>query len=216
MKKYELKKEIISIAHYMLLNKTPIRETAEIFGVSKSCIHRRLHKLKDIDEDLYYKITELLINNKMTGQYKGGKQAIQIVRQKIKNEQKKILIIQKELIERNKEDMVKRRENNLKSGTRYSIQDIINLANNFLESDLSLAKFASQYNIDPTSISRQFKNGKLEQVDEELYQKVIAKLNKNLPCCQKNKPKSNLEKQREYARHIRELQEQLRNKDRNK
>ena len=108
------------------------------------------------------------------------------------------------------------RENNLKSGTRYSIQDIINLANNFLESDLSLAKFASQCNVDPTSISRQFKNGKLEQVDEELYQKVIAKLNKNLPCCQKNKPKSNLEKQREYARHIRELQEQLRNKDRNK
>ena len=57
-------KEVILTAYYMLKNKLTIRETALELGVSKSCVHSRMYRLKNIDVEFYEQIKLLLVNNK--------------------------------------------------------------------------------------------------------------------------------------------------------
>lgn len=58
-----IKRRVIKIADYMLKNRTTIRETASKFRVSKSTVHKDItERLREIDEERYYKIQKLLKN----------------------------------------------------------------------------------------------------------------------------------------------------------
>lgn len=53
--------DIIQIAKYMIANKCTLREAAEVFNISKSCIHYNIHnRLIETNWELYYKVTKLL------------------------------------------------------------------------------------------------------------------------------------------------------------
>ena len=54
-------KRVIDEANYMLDTKKTIRETAKMFNVSKSTVHKDLHeRLLDVDSNLFYKIDDIL------------------------------------------------------------------------------------------------------------------------------------------------------------
>ncbi len=68
-----IKERIIKEANYMLENKTTVRDTSKIFGVSKSTVHYDIsYKLKDIDIELYENVRKLLQYNKSIRHIRGG------------------------------------------------------------------------------------------------------------------------------------------------
>ena len=53
---------VIKEAKYIIKNESTVREMAKIFKVSKSTVHKDLHeRLKDIDLQLYDKVSKILI-----------------------------------------------------------------------------------------------------------------------------------------------------------
>ncbi len=61
------------LAHYMLDNKSTVREAAKRFGVSKSTVHKDLtERLYYTDRILYYRVKELLEFNKSQRHIRGG------------------------------------------------------------------------------------------------------------------------------------------------
>ncbi len=70
---YRIKDRIIKEAKFMLENKSTVRETSKIFGVSKSTVHYDIsNKLKEIDFGLYEDIKKLLEYNKSIRHVRGG------------------------------------------------------------------------------------------------------------------------------------------------
>ncbi len=64
---------IIQEATYMIINKTTVRETSKVFGVSKSTIHFDVsNKLKEIDTELFEQVKALLEYNKSIRHIRGG------------------------------------------------------------------------------------------------------------------------------------------------
>lgn len=61
----EREEEIFQIGHFLVDNRVSIRQCARNFDISKSCIHRRIHKeLKDISFELYKCVCRQLQLNK--------------------------------------------------------------------------------------------------------------------------------------------------------
>lgn len=53
----KIQNRVLEETHYILKTKKTLRETAKIFGVSKSTVHKDVHeRLKEIDENLYNKL----------------------------------------------------------------------------------------------------------------------------------------------------------------
>ena len=64
---------VINEALYIIDTNKTVREIARIFNVSKSTIHKDLHdRLKDIDYDLYIKVTNILNNLYIEKHIRGG------------------------------------------------------------------------------------------------------------------------------------------------
>ncbi|MBQ8234255.1 MAG: sporulation transcriptional regulator SpoIIID [Bacilli bacterium] len=64
---------VINEALYIIDTDETVREIAKIFNVSKSTIHKDLHdRLKDIDYDLYIKVTDILNNHYIEKHIRGG------------------------------------------------------------------------------------------------------------------------------------------------
>ena len=64
---------VINEALYIIDTNKTVREIARIFNVSKSTIHKDLHdRLKDIDYDLYIKVTNILNNHYIEKHIRGG------------------------------------------------------------------------------------------------------------------------------------------------
>ena len=64
---------VIKEAKYIIKNESTVREMAKIFKVSKSTVHKDLHeRLKDIDLQLYDKVSKLLIYHTDIRHIRGG------------------------------------------------------------------------------------------------------------------------------------------------
>ncbi len=83
MKKYEkyhlgtlsecLEERAVLLAQYMIENKATVRQTASVFGVSKSTVHKDLtEKLPGIDHALAAQVREVLDVNKSERHIRGG------------------------------------------------------------------------------------------------------------------------------------------------
>ena len=81
MKDY-IRKRVKQVAHYIYETKATVRETAEVYGVSKSTIHKDVtERLIKIDPELAKKVKKVLEYNKSERHIRGGK----ATRRKYKN-----------------------------------------------------------------------------------------------------------------------------------
>jgi putative DeoR family transcriptional regulator (stage III sporulation protein D) len=68
-----IKDRVISVAYYTIETGATVRETAKVFGVGKSTIHKDLtDRLLKIDKVLYEKVKEVLKTNKEERHLRGG------------------------------------------------------------------------------------------------------------------------------------------------
>ena len=68
-----IKQRAINFAKHILKTKQTVRQTADVFGISKSTVHFDISKrLKDIDFGLYTKVKKILINNFNEKHLRGG------------------------------------------------------------------------------------------------------------------------------------------------
>ena len=69
-----LSQRAISLANYMIENKSTVRQAAKIFGVSKSTVHKDLtERLENIDSSLAIEVRKILDLNKSERHIRGGK-----------------------------------------------------------------------------------------------------------------------------------------------
>ena len=72
-------KRVNAIADYIIDTKKTIRETAIVFGVSKSTVHKDLkERLIEIDDKKYQKIKLIMNNHLETRHLKGGESTRQL------------------------------------------------------------------------------------------------------------------------------------------
>ena len=72
-------KRVNDVADYIIETKQTIRETAKIFNVSKSTIHKDLkERLSKIDKNKYQKIKKIMDNHLETRHLKGGESTRQL------------------------------------------------------------------------------------------------------------------------------------------
>ncbi|MFW5985698.1 MAG: sporulation transcriptional regulator SpoIIID [Halanaerobiaceae bacterium] len=85
MKDY-IRKRVRRVGNYIYETKATVREAAEVYGVSKSTIHKDVtERLKKIDPQLAKKVKKVLEYNKSERHIRGG----EATRRKYKNLQKK-------------------------------------------------------------------------------------------------------------------------------
>lgn len=69
----KIKERVLSVAKYTILNRATVRETAEVFGVSKSTVHKDLSKkLYYINKHLYRDVQSVLKKNLNERHLRGG------------------------------------------------------------------------------------------------------------------------------------------------
>lgn len=72
-------KRVNDIADYIIKTKKTIRETAKVFKVSKSTVHKDLkERLYEIDIEKYQKIKQIMNNHLETRHIKGGESTRQL------------------------------------------------------------------------------------------------------------------------------------------
>lgn len=70
---YEIDNRAILFADYIIENRSTVRKTAQIFGISKSTVHKDVAvRLQKIDPDRYDKVREILNQNKAERHIRGG------------------------------------------------------------------------------------------------------------------------------------------------
>ena len=70
---YEIDKRAILFADYIIENRSTVRKTAQIFGISKSTVHKDVAvRLRHLDPDRYDKVREILNQNKAERHIRGG------------------------------------------------------------------------------------------------------------------------------------------------
>ena len=68
-----LSQRAVSLANYMIENKSTVRQAAKVFGVSKSTVHKDLtERLENIDSSLAGQVREVLDLNKSERHIRGG------------------------------------------------------------------------------------------------------------------------------------------------
>ena len=68
-----LSQRAISLANYMIENKSTVRQAAKILGVSKSTVHKDLtERLENIDSSLAIEVRKILDLNKSERHIRGG------------------------------------------------------------------------------------------------------------------------------------------------
>ncbi len=66
-------KRAVQIAYYILDTSDTVRRTAEVFGISKSTVHKDVsERLPRIDKELAEKVKEVLDKNKAERHIRGG------------------------------------------------------------------------------------------------------------------------------------------------
>ncbi len=68
-----IRERVLSEANYIVKNKATIRETAKVFGVSKSTVHLDMSKrLIGLNSYLYYEVKDILEYNFSVRHIRGG------------------------------------------------------------------------------------------------------------------------------------------------
>lgn len=69
----DLTERVLLEAKYYIENKSTVRETADVFNISKSTVHVDLTKrLPSINKKLYFKVKKILEKNKSERAVRGG------------------------------------------------------------------------------------------------------------------------------------------------
>ena len=67
------KERCVTLATYLIENKTTVRAVASKFGVSKSTVHKDItHSLEKINKPLYAEVRKILEQNKQERHIRGG------------------------------------------------------------------------------------------------------------------------------------------------
>ena len=69
---FSVEKRAKAVGKYIIESKNTIRKTAVYFGVSKSTIHKDIHRLRKIDNILFNKVYPVVMDNFNQKQYRGG------------------------------------------------------------------------------------------------------------------------------------------------
>ena len=70
---WESQERCIALGEYMLEKRATVRSTAQVFGVSKSTVHKDVTEvLKSVNKALYREVQELLLQNKQDRHLRGG------------------------------------------------------------------------------------------------------------------------------------------------
>ncbi|MDE6284849.1 MAG: sporulation transcriptional regulator SpoIIID [Bacilli bacterium] len=78
---------VLKEARYMVQTKATVRDIANYFDVSKSTVHKDLsERLKDIDEDLFEQVEDILKQHYQERHIRGG----EVTKQRYKKEKKVI------------------------------------------------------------------------------------------------------------------------------
>ena len=73
MRTVSCEERCITLANYLVENKTTVRKVASHFGISKSTVHKDItHKLKRVNRSLYDQVKEILDINKQERHIRGG------------------------------------------------------------------------------------------------------------------------------------------------
>lgn len=68
-----IRKRVLDVCHYMLESSATVRQTAQVFGVSKSTVHKDLtERLPIINKELAAKAKKVLEQNKAERHLRGG------------------------------------------------------------------------------------------------------------------------------------------------
>ena len=69
----EIINRVLSEGNYIIKNKKTVREAAKIFNVSKSTVHKDMQeRLKEIDINMFYKVSEIFNYHKEIRHINGG------------------------------------------------------------------------------------------------------------------------------------------------
>ncbi|MBQ7718002.1 MAG: sporulation transcriptional regulator SpoIIID [Clostridia bacterium] len=72
MREY-IEKRAVEFANYIIFNKTTVRDTAKVFAISKSTVHKDIvERLPKINKDLYMGVRKILEENKSQRHIRGG------------------------------------------------------------------------------------------------------------------------------------------------
>lgn len=70
---WECQDRCIALGEYMLENKATVRSTAQVFGISKSTVHKDVTEvLRNVNRSLHKEVQELLLHNKQERHLRGG------------------------------------------------------------------------------------------------------------------------------------------------
>ncbi|MDO4539776.1 MAG: sporulation transcriptional regulator SpoIIID [Syntrophomonadaceae bacterium] len=68
-----IRKRAVLLARHVLVTEDTVRQTAEVFGISKSTVHKDLQeRLPRIDQELARRVREVLEHNKAERHLRGG------------------------------------------------------------------------------------------------------------------------------------------------
>ena len=68
-----IKERCVRVGRYLVSNRSTVRATARVFGISKSTVHKDVTEvLEHIDYDLYLEVKEILATNKQERHLRGG------------------------------------------------------------------------------------------------------------------------------------------------
>ena len=73
IKDIEIYERVLQEANYVIANKATVRQTAKVFGVSKSCVHRDLNELlPQYNSKMSAEVINVFQNNKALRHIRGG------------------------------------------------------------------------------------------------------------------------------------------------
>ena len=73
MGKTYIEERVFELAHYVIENKSTVREAAKKFYISKSTVHKDIaERLQSFDKDLYLEVKQVLDENKAERHLRGG------------------------------------------------------------------------------------------------------------------------------------------------
>lgn len=68
-----IRQRVLEISHYIIEHNATVRQTARVFGVSKSTVHKDVtERLPQITEELAKQVREVLDRNKAERHLRGG------------------------------------------------------------------------------------------------------------------------------------------------
>ena len=68
-----IEERVFELAHYVIENKSTVREAAKKFYISKSTVHKDIvERLQTFDKDLYLEVKQVLNENKAERHLRGG------------------------------------------------------------------------------------------------------------------------------------------------